>query len=311
MIAGQPIHASISQLHPSHPCKAKLGEKTHTVFVFYFQDLKEGGILDNTIVLFAADHSANGQAGDFFRTFVGQYEEHLPVAYILLPDSFKKKYPAVTEDLKFNAQYRLTSHMDLHQTGLAIVKKTYVEPSAHTKLDVNSPGSSLFQRIPESRTCDEAGIPAEFCSCGKLVETQPDDARAVQATHILTKLVKKVVSQNPQHTKCVEIDQFEIIKAQVRKPSEDLILQLKMTPYTALFGVTFRLSKFDKKTSDVRLLTLDRLDPYAPMTQCLENFTKNETMNGFLYRYATSYRIEYFCICKDVANKFFDKRRNS
>ena len=274
------------------------------------QDLKNGGILNNTIVVFVADHSTNGHGGKFFRTFTGQYEQNLPVAYVILPDSFKKHHPAATENLRFNAQYRLTSQMDIHQTGLAIVKKAFLKPTVDVKVNVNSPGLSLFEKIPESRTCAEAGIPEEFCSCGRLIDIKTNDARAIQATHIFLELVRNIVSQNNQGTKCAHIDNFKIIKAQVRTPSQDLILQLKLLPYSALFGVTFRIVKFNDRTSDIRLLTLNRLDTYGPMTQCLETFTQNDTMDSFVSTYANNYKLELFCICKDVAHRHLDKERS-
>ena len=263
---------------------------------------------NDTILMLLADHPTLAMGGPFFTTFSGQYEQNLPMAYILLPESFKRKFPQAAENLNFNAKHRLTSHLDLHKTGLAIVEKRFV-PERNLKLDMNSPGMSLFEKIPESRSCNEAGIPDEWCACGKHVDVSPDDSRAVKAAQIFLNLVKNITASNSQFTLCAPlgtVTQMKILKVAVKTPYQDLTLHMQMLPYTVLFKVVFRIVQTDDKNKpDVRILLVERMDKYGPMTKCL---SKVRTINEAVLDMANIFNIEFFCVCKDVAHEFLVKR---
>ena len=254
------------------------------------QDLKEGGILENTIVIFAADHSLNQKGID---TYPMRYEQNLPHASVILPESFKKRYPEAARNLKFNAQYRLTSSYDIHKTLLAATTGNFVPNSG-----INS---GLFEKIPEARTCDEAKINPAFCSCGKVEKLDRGDIHVINAKEVFTKFVTNFTAKDPQSFKCAKVNNFEIEEAAVKVPSQDLTLFLRMTPYSAVLKVVYRI--YDKITSSVKIIEIERTDLYAPMTKCLE-YTQN--IENAASRTLTGFKLELFCICKDVARMFLN-----
>lgn len=64
---------------------------------------------------------------------------------------------------------KLTSHFDLHETFAAILKEEYLEEDV--KEDISQGGISLFRPVPNDRTCEEAGIPTDFCACSLQIPT--------------------------------------------------------------------------------------------------------------------------------------------
>lgn len=103
--------------------------------------------------------------GKFRETFQGFSEERLPLANILLPEKFKKTFPWAWENLKTNAR-RLTVPFDLHETLLDILRAGDFNLNAESIPTTR--GMSLFHPVPEKRTCQDAGVPAEFCACSDL-----------------------------------------------------------------------------------------------------------------------------------------------
>ncbi|KAJ8938629.1 hypothetical protein NQ314_011409 [Rhamnusium bicolor] len=129
----------------------------------FFQDLKQNGILDKSVVILLSDHGI--RFGQIRETIQGWYEERLPANYISLPRWFKRRYPTKHANFKKNAN-KLTSTYDLYMTlqdilNMSVDKFHYNISSsmACTKC------SSLFSEIPENRTCEDAGIPVEWCTC--------------------------------------------------------------------------------------------------------------------------------------------------
>lgn len=117
--------------------------------------LYEKNLLNNTIVAFFGDHGL--RFGPVRQTFIGQLEERLPMMFLYLPDSFKKKYNLFAENLRTNSR-RLTTHFDMHATLLHLLRLN--ELSVKTKW-----GISLFDEIPNDRTCENAGIKSHWCTC--------------------------------------------------------------------------------------------------------------------------------------------------
>ncbi|CAF5005785.1 unnamed protein product, partial [Rotaria socialis] len=66
----------------------------------FFQDLFQRNLLDNTILIFCGDH---GHRQHQLRlTRVGSFEVKLPFYSMILPQTFKEKFPQATENLRKN-----------------------------------------------------------------------------------------------------------------------------------------------------------------------------------------------------------------
>ncbi|XP_071514959.1 uncharacterized protein [Panulirus ornatus] len=139
----------------------------------YLRQLREMGALNHTAIFFMSDHGM--RFGSIRSTYVGMLEERLPYVLLYFPPWFRAKYHRALQNLRVNVR-RLTANFDLYQTLNDLVfgrfaNLTHVtsKPSPRTR------GISLFQEIPRSRRCVDAGIPEHFCTCQDTREVTLDD----------------------------------------------------------------------------------------------------------------------------------------
>ena len=104
-----------------------------------------------------ADHGS--RLGHIRQTQQGKLEERLPYFGFHFPPGFKAAYPNEVEQLRQNRK-RLTTNFDIHETLRDILDNTPTRPSW-----TRHRGISLFKPIPESRTCNQAGIEPHWCAC--------------------------------------------------------------------------------------------------------------------------------------------------
>ena len=104
------------------------------------------------------------------KTTIGRIEERMSFFGVHIPKKFRLKYPEKFENFVENRN-RLTSNFDVHETFKDILSLT-TEESYEKK---TKHGISLFEKIPKSRTCEEAIIPENFCVCMEEVKPNPKD----------------------------------------------------------------------------------------------------------------------------------------
>ncbi|XP_048484225.1 uncharacterized protein LOC119694476 [Plutella xylostella] len=132
----------------------------------FFRHVDASGFLNETVVLFLSDHGIRW--GDIRRTKQGRLEERLPMAYWLLPPSFRARYPRAARALRDNAR-RLTTPFDVHATladladAAALSDDSLARRAAEARPDRR--GISLFLDVPGNRTCELAGIADHWCTC--------------------------------------------------------------------------------------------------------------------------------------------------
>lgn len=127
----------------------------------FFQDLQRQGVLNESIVLLLSDHGI--RFGHLRKTTQGWYEERLPLNLISVPPWFRKKYPRKYANLKKNSK-RLTSTFDMYMTLQDILAMS--SPNFTISSSKACPlCTSLFNDIPEHRSCKQAGIPEVWCTC--------------------------------------------------------------------------------------------------------------------------------------------------
>lgn len=132
--------------------------------------LNINGHLNNTALIIIGDHGLRGHDD----VPQAMYENRQPAAYIVLPDWFRKKYSLAHQTLVENAKSVLTTPYDLHRTLLDFMdlgRLNGIPPFLRNPLfqpitqEMSNRGISLFEPIPESRSCSEAGIPMLWCTC--------------------------------------------------------------------------------------------------------------------------------------------------
>ncbi|CAI4227272.1 unnamed protein product [Auanema sp. JU1783] len=141
--------------------------------------LHDTGALDNTLSLILGDHG--NRIGLVQYSYTGRIEERMPLMAIRLPSSFRRRFPEQYANFLAN-KYKLTSNFDIHQTLTDIVEMNF--EIGRTR---NGRGISLFDKISANRTCFEASIPENFCTCQQNVKnvTNPvNKLRMKPAVHI-------------------------------------------------------------------------------------------------------------------------------
>ncbi|CAM4829261.1 unnamed protein product [Rotaria magnacalcarata] len=181
----------------------------------FFQDLFQQNLLDNTILIFCGDH---GHRQHQLRlTRVGSFEVKLPFYSMILPQSFKEKFPQATENLRKN-QHMLTSWWDVYET-LANILKMVEKPDLFDPLRVNwrptTSGISLFHPIPE-RTCSSAGIRKKYCPCSRAKALDANLSIVKELATASIKHINNVYLKAHRHL-CMVYNLKTVIRAEVEE----------------------------------------------------------------------------------------------
>ncbi|KAI6199221.1 hypothetical protein M3Y96_00603400 [Aphelenchoides besseyi] len=132
--------------------------------------MKDIGALDNTAIVISSIQE----------TYIGRIEERMPILSIYIPPKYRKANPKKFGNLRTNTN-RLVSSFDIYRT---------LHDMTSPKTSNKEVGSSLFDLISRTRTCQQARIPPQFCMCMErmgttiLNETHKFEARALMRTQV-------------------------------------------------------------------------------------------------------------------------------
>ncbi|KAH3692468.1 uncharacterized protein LOC127863362 [Dreissena polymorpha] len=143
-----------------HETFTSLGNGDQPLYEF-LQWMKSQGHLNRSIVIIGSDHGF--RLGGASTTYTGRLENNMPMMMVYLPDSLKKKFPWIPENMKQNTD-KLISPFDIYATMLDIIKGNY-EETLCKEVSRELTHRSLFGKIPKSRSCADAGIGEQYCSC--------------------------------------------------------------------------------------------------------------------------------------------------
>ncbi|CAB0015948.1 unnamed protein product [Nesidiocoris tenuis] len=246
------------------------------LFYEMFSSFKEEGVLDSSIIIAMSDHGIRW--GQFRQTFQGFLEERLPLATIVLPASFKKRFPRATANLELNTK-RLTTPYDLYETMWDIVDVGRLPD--RTIVDMNSirqRGMSLFYPIPETRTCHSAGVPVEFCACD---ERKPMEENNEIKNFLATKAVSYQNLMLANATQCAKLKLLNVDAVWENVPHfgkesaikilplhRDFVLKFTTTPGNGVFEARIRF-KLPNQLSIVGVIS--RLNMYHNDSACVDD----------------------------------------
>jgi len=113
-------------------------------------------ILQDTVVLLLSDHGTHGIWWTEYE--IGATEHMLPFLYVLAPDWLMRENPSWLAALTANQRRLVTVH-ELYRAMSVLA--TWPDPPT----DAHRSEPSLFDEIPEERTCAQAGVPDVYCAC--------------------------------------------------------------------------------------------------------------------------------------------------
>ncbi|CAB0014499.1 unnamed protein product [Nesidiocoris tenuis] len=242
--------------------------------------LKRDGIFNRTAIILLSDHGMRW--GSFRTTYQGFLEERLPFVYFLFPQWFKEKYSTALANLHLNRK-RLTSPYDIHETLKDLVNLTRISNEYFTnrriKQDMVSKtsrlGQSLFRPISPDRSCKNAGIPEEWCSCHT---NKPLSITSKESQEAAAAVVLQINSLLSGYRQCADLKMSKLVTARLEEvPNKeslkylfkDYIVTLETSPGHGLFEATVRYSH---NAGFTVIGAISRLNMYGNQSSCISNY---------------------------------------
>ena len=230
------------------------------------KNLHKNGAMEKTILFVYGDHGLSW--GPIRSSPVGYLESRLPFFSIALPPVFKIKYPRHAANLEANKQ-KLVTFLDVHRTLLDLLElKDSPLPVSN---EGKERGISLFSEIPLNRTCRDANIPLEFCTCINEKAISINDTIVKKAANHLFTQISGIVL--PYNKSCTPLLLEQIVAAR-HLDSDDpqmilIVVVVKVMPSNGIFEATLKYSKQENKFAPVKHIT--RINKYGDQSWCVND----------------------------------------
>jgi hypothetical protein len=283
-----------------------LTEYTHDNFAipsYIDQEFKEMienfdklGYLDNTLLFIFSDHGSR-LSSYAYQTDAGMMEKNLPFVSIRLPK------------ILWNSQYqtnllenknKLVTAFDIFQTlrHFYHLNGNYSKELDRNQFKLNDKnvrqlrGISLFEEIPINRSCNDAFIPVNFCSCNSETIVNEVEFKSLSNftfNEVSNFIIKYINNLNEKFRNICELFYLHSIH-RVRKlvfPNQKNLFQfvLIVSPGDAWFQIVIKLNQSQNNTDKPFSVfgKVVRESPYGNQSHCIENwYLKN------------------YCYCKDL-----------
>ncbi|KAH8260297.1 hypothetical protein KR026_009052 [Drosophila bipectinata] len=246
-----------------------------------FLDLKSAGALEETIMIFFADHGV--RYGRLTRLKEGFLEERLPMMFIYVPPWFRVAYPSFVRALKIN-QHRLCSNFDIHNTLKHIIELGGTPDGPLLPKSFDCPTcQSLFHVLPEDRTCAQAAIDDHWCTCEPYIPIS-DQAWTDQISHSVIDRMNEYFVAKGLSELCSNLTLYYVIKTEIRtgvdvKWHDDQLPELEKAVYRVKFKVKQNSADFQAtvvynnvtQTSEVNVEQISRTNSYREDSTCIED----------------------------------------
>ena len=242
----------------------------------FLQLMYQRNWLNNTLFIFMSDHGT--RYGKLRSTAQGRYEQRLPYLGIRFPEWFQRKYPQASENLQKNTA-RLTTLFDVHTTLKEILNHT--QPTFQYS---KTRGLNLLHEIPITRTCADAGIDPEWCSC-------IDWQKIPTNQYMVRKAVSEFISALNSYTnlfrrQCHMLELDEVVEAHMfpidLRPSQKshsesqhyhpvvvlYQIEIKVHPSGGLYGTVAKLDT-ESGTFVINRDEVNRNDRYGNQSACI------------------------------------------
>ncbi|GFY54426.1 uncharacterized protein TNIN_302981 [Trichonephila inaurata madagascariensis] len=261
------------------------------------EDLSSMGALNNSFFVLFSDHGI--RFGEIRRTYIGKFEERMPLMYIHFPKWFLDQYPVYAKNLRTN-QNRLMTLFDIHATMVHLLdlNKPAEERSAVTL------GQSLLEEISPNRTCDNANILQHWCPCQTLEVVASNSTEAVKASQAIVDDINSKLEPYSRICETLEVDKISdarvgqandlvlrflkaenwvenrtIVLGDRVKPIADYMITLVAKPGGAVFEATVR---HDPNNDSYKVMGISRISLYGTTSWCID-----------------SQKMKIYCYCKD------------
>ncbi|XP_023162569.2 uncharacterized protein LOC111593783 [Drosophila hydei] len=178
-------------------------------FVKYLELYREHGLFKKAVVILFSLHGQ--RKGPLMKLASGFLEERLPMLHIYLPPWYRKQYPEIAHALDVNRR-RLCSTTDLHLTIKDLL--VHVHPGiVFQKEQIRA--QTLFERLPDNRSCVDAGISLYDCSCDLHV-TIANSPQMIELAKLVVYRMANYLSTSSVLSKCYQLKYERLLRAQLQ-----------------------------------------------------------------------------------------------
>ncbi|KAH8317387.1 hypothetical protein KR067_001603 [Drosophila pandora] len=276
-VANRPIWGMFWSNHFSHDDTFMLSGMQHKILTDLL-NFERDGAFEHTIMIFFSDHGA--RFGPLMQMKEAFLEERQPMMFIYLPPWFRNKYPHYARALAQN-QNRLSSNFDIYNTFRHILKIDKMQQRSKVSWSYDCPQcQSLFYPLPKNRSCSQAAIKEEYCTCHNYVRVR-DTALSWRMAELIVNHINQYLWQNHLQNLCSNLT-LRFVNA-----TEERIDNLdgNMNPETGLryyhskfqvhqnFGEFFATILYNKDNEELKLNVelISRINMYGNDSVCVQN----------------------------------------
>ena len=249
--------------------------------VTFFQRLHDDKLMENSMIVMFGDH---GTRFDGIRlTKQGKLEERLPLNVVIVPQRFAYNHPEFAVNL-MNNQQRLITPYDYHATFQHILHILHGNQGP----PFSSPMKyqySIFEKIPITRTCENANVNEHHCICRKRTDISIKDPTVVEGVQAVIDYLNRIVDTDEHASKvCENLTLKKINYAEELEafPGSIYQVQFETLPGPSVFEGTFR------KNEDQSI-------------EVIEHYSRVTSYNGG--DCGVKDHIKRVCQCKKIVNK--------
>ena len=236
------------------------------------QRLKDTTELERSLVIICGDHGP--RYGPVLENDIGRFTGRLPLMAVLVPEQIKRRFPHIHQNLLLNTE-RLTSPFDIYETLEDIVYQNFEYSKLKFKNGIPPRGISLFKKIPENRSCFDAGISEHYCPCYSFSDVRVDTTPVVDVANFVVHSMNKFLEG--EKAKCANLELLKIKSAKLQHApktdesasgSTNYVVVLQTVPGEGLFEATAQ----HFSSSQIKLLgDINRLNAYGNQSSCIDN----------------------------------------
>ena len=224
------------------------------------EKLEKLNYLDNTLLIVFSDHGAR-LVPFAYQTEAGLIEENLPFVSIRLP---KKLWGTRYEVNVQNNKNKLVTSFDIYQTlrHFLHLNKNYLkelDPSQFMINDMNTRhlrGISLLEQIPTNRSCRDAFIPENFCSCNRKPSINEKEFNNLtnitfeQVKKFLLNYINNLTKKNRNKCKLLIFERLDRVFEFFHATIKDLYnFSFSLQPIDASFQAVIKINKTNNNLS--------------------------------------------------------------
>ncbi|XP_063240254.1 uncharacterized protein LOC134541046 [Bacillus rossius redtenbacheri] len=247
-------------------------------FLDFFSRLQDVGVMNKTMVVFFSDHGM--RFGKIAEHPLGRLEDKLPFLYIWLPEWFRDQNELAARNLRINGG-RLTSPFDVYRT----LKYNLVRSESTDEGDESwnkhycKTSINLFKEVPVGRSCEDACIPPEWCSCAWYHDIPNNDLIGVAALKYVVSRLKNIVSHTHKLTNhtaavCAQLSLEKVVKISKKTDENsaevgEYLLQFETSPGNGVFEAMVR--HYPEESNFQLVGDINRLSRYGNQSWCVDD----------------------------------------